>query len=518
MFGKNKFEDVPLKENKEGKEEVFAPIERDSSRNSLIVLETEIPINQGERGDHVPSTEKFANFTLDKPTLMILEKVATAVELRDPCLLEGLTGTAKTSSIEYLAMMTNNQCLRLNLNGQTDTTELIGKFVPNDSNLETQFQMILKYFDRMSESSQSIVKAANLAGRGLTLEESKIIAEKEGIESPEWHWKDGIIPEAMRNGYWVILDEINLAAPQVLERLNSVLERDPSITLSEQGNVRIAANSKANPLDERFRIFATMNPPEYSGRTPMSPAYKNRWTSYMYVPNPGEEEYFAMGLNIVYGEQPDVEIRDVKYHGDRSEPKHESLAQIPNFRSFLAKYAKFQARLEMMAAKEVIGKDLVEPYVFTRRNVLEFFEYLETHVIIDRKQKQRITMKDDPARLISYGLRQYYLDQLHNDEDRQKVIDLLDAAGIGPNKFTVDFTVEGESAETSEDLDTWTKMESEHVFEIGDQVITLDNSPDGHSGSMGKIISIDGEVMLIKYDGGCKHEVHKDYLRYEPSS
>lgn len=175
-----------------------------------------------------------------------------------------------------------------------------------------------------------------------------------------------MIPEAMRHGYWVILDEINLAEPQVLERLNSVLERDPSLTMSEQGNTRIAANSKAHPLDPRFRIFATMNPAEYTGRKPMSPAYKDRWTSYMYAPVPGEEEYLSMGLNIVYHEQPDVTIRDTEY-GDRpgkrtsslpssyeeqGTPKYQELAEVPNMRLFLAKYAKFQAMLNTMVDKK----------------------------------------------------------------------------------------------------------------------------------------------------------------------
>lgn len=145
----------------------------------MIVLETEVAINQGEPGIHVPSPEKFTNFTLDKPTLLILEKIATAVELKDPCLLEGLTSTAKTSSFEYLGMMTNNSVMRINLNGQTDTSELIGKFAPNDVELETKFNLILKHIERLSSDSKTILEVANSQGRGLTLEESKkLLKEK----------------------------------------------------------------------------------------------------------------------------------------------------------------------------------------------------------------------------------------------------------------------------------------------------------------------------------------------------
>ena len=58
------------------------------------------------------------------------QAVAQAVALREPCLLEGVTSTSKTSSILYLAALLNQPVVRLNLNGQTDTGELVGRFVP----------------------------------------------------------------------------------------------------------------------------------------------------------------------------------------------------------------------------------------------------------------------------------------------------------------------------------------------------------------------------------------------------
>src|SRR5262249_51813739 len=155
-------------------------------------------------------------------TLGVIEKVATAVELKQPCLLEGETATSKTSNIEYLAMITGNEVVRINLNGQTDTAELIGKFVPNDGRLQIQFEQALRNPELLSEQTREILAAANKAGRGLTLVESQKIAAAENMKVPEWAWQDGVIPAAMKKGQWVILDEINLAEPQILERLNSV--------------------------------------------------------------------------------------------------------------------------------------------------------------------------------------------------------------------------------------------------------------------------------------------------------
>ena len=47
----------------------------------------------------------------------------------------------------------------------------------------------------------------------------------------EWH--DGILVEAMREGGLLLIDEISLANDSVLERLNSVLERERTLTLTE---------------------------------------------------------------------------------------------------------------------------------------------------------------------------------------------------------------------------------------------------------------------------------------------
>lgn len=44
-------------------------------------------------------------------------------------------------------------------------------------------------------------------------------------------WVDGPLIQAMRQGAILLIDEINLASDNILERLNSVLEFEKSITL-----------------------------------------------------------------------------------------------------------------------------------------------------------------------------------------------------------------------------------------------------------------------------------------------
>lgn len=447
---KNIDNDVPMADAQE-RVYVPKPIERDEIAGKVYVLETEVSLNP-VGGEKVPKPERFKHFTLDEPTLEILDKIATAVELRNPCLLEGETSTSKTSSIEYLAMMSNNEVARMNLNGQTDTSELIGKFVPNDGQLQIAFQELLRSRDSLSQDSRLTIERAERKGIALTLIESQKIAQAENLKIADWRWQNGIDVEAKLKGQWLILDEINLAEPQILERLNPQLEKSPSITLSESGDTVIRDLNPeemelyqqgklpgVKPLHPNFHIFGTMNPTDYAGRQPMSPAYKDRWTSYKYVKNPTAKEYMAMMALMIYGEQPAVTIRGQKYEPSRTEGVFSTLEKLSNFRSFLPKVAKFQEAIENLARNREIGRGKKEPYSFTRRGFIEFLTYLEDKTIIDRKTRTRITIESAPEEIITRGLQYYYLDKIANPEDLQKVQDQLDLIGISEKNWTHKF-------------------------------------------------------------------------------
>lgn len=69
----------------------------------------------------------------------------------------------------------------------------------------------------------------------------------------------GVLIDAMRKGYWIILDELNLAPTDVLEALNRLLDDNRELFVAETQEV-----IKAHP---RFLLFATQNPPGlYGGR------------------------------------------------------------------------------------------------------------------------------------------------------------------------------------------------------------------------------------------------------------
>lgn len=59
-------------------------------------------------------------------------------------------------------------------------------------------------------------------------------------------FQEGLLTQALARGDWLLLDEINLAAPEVLQRLTPLLEEGcASLLLSERGDVAPIARHPA---------------------------------------------------------------------------------------------------------------------------------------------------------------------------------------------------------------------------------------------------------------------------------
>lgn len=90
---------------------------------------------------------------------------------------------------------------------------------------------------------------------------------KQAPEDPEFVWQDGILTKAVRNGYCVILEEINFARPGVLGKLNSLLDENRQVDLS---------NGEIVKAHKNFRIIATCNV-AYEGTNRFNKALINRF-------------------------------------------------------------------------------------------------------------------------------------------------------------------------------------------------------------------------------------------------
>ena len=255
----------------------------------------ELPVNTEGAGTQFDESE-FEDFALDGKTMEILRIYAKAIKLGQPPLIEGPTDIGKSKILEYLAFITNNFLIYQSFSGQTDVSELIGKYVPNTEDALKTFEKLLSSRNQgsLKQETMEIIKKAGTGEeiRGLTKDECRKIAELEGLsfDKIDWVWQDGTVPTAMEHnagqGCWLYFDELGAAEPQILVKLNRIFSRGVRrIEITENGRREVIAG-------ENFRLFATTNPPDYAGREPFEKDFLRRWV-YQKVDNLTEKDFLA---------------------------------------------------------------------------------------------------------------------------------------------------------------------------------------------------------------------------------
>lgn len=177
--------------------------------------------------DYLPSksdadADEFTkNYILTKSVRENVRNVARAILIRRyPVLLQGPTSSGKTSLVRYLAALTGHKFFRINNHEHTDLQEYLGTYITDAS--------------------------------------GKLV------------FHEGVLVRAVRKGYWIVLDELNLAPSDVLEALNRLLDDNRELFVPELQETILA--------HDNFMLFATQNPPTiYGGRKMLSRAFRNRF-------------------------------------------------------------------------------------------------------------------------------------------------------------------------------------------------------------------------------------------------
>jgi cobaltochelatase CobS len=176
-----------------------------------------IPVNQTQV-KHPEFIPKVIAFEDNKK---ILEKCAILIQKNIPILMIGETGTGKTSVVRHLASKTNNGFVRVNHNGGTTIEDLVGRWLINSSG--------------------------------------------------QTEWVDGVLIQAMKEGYWYLADEINAAGAEINFVYHSLLDDDGRVVLAEKGNEVVIPH-------DNFRFFGAMNPPgDYAGTKELNKALLSRF-------------------------------------------------------------------------------------------------------------------------------------------------------------------------------------------------------------------------------------------------
>lgn len=143
----------------------------------------------------------------------LVQEVAYCLETGNNCMLVGDAGGGKSSLIEQLAAQLSRPLRRINLNGESDTTVLLGRDYP--------------------------------------------VKDADGVNTMVY--RRGPLPVAVDLGYWFLCDDIDAALQPVLFVLQQLLEMDGKLVLEDTESTVI----RKHPA---FRFFSTANTIGVAGR------------------------------------------------------------------------------------------------------------------------------------------------------------------------------------------------------------------------------------------------------------
>ncbi|KAJ1819581.1 AAA ATPase midasin, partial [Coemansia sp. RSA 2598] len=269
--------------------------------------------------------ERGSGFALDAPTTFDnLVKILRAMQVGKPLLLEGSPGVGKTTLVSTLARLAGHRLVRINLSDQTDLMDLFGSDLPVDGGFA---------------------------------------------------WCDAPFLQALKQGDWVLLDEINLASQSVLEGLNSCLDH--------RGSVYISELDREFTLSPGFRLFAAQNPlGQGGGRKGLPRSFVNRFTQvYM-------DELARADLQVIC---------------DRMYAAHASIADVLEF--------NWRMHDETMARRSFGASG--SPWEFNLRDVSRFMELA-----------LRASALDAQAKPVSDFVEMLYVHRMRTEMDRRHVRDL----------------------------------------------------------------------------------------------
>jgi len=372
----------------------------------------------------IPSAERFTHLCFDQPTADTIRAVALGAAYDYPQASEGETSAAKSTAVSYVAHVLGQPLMRLNLHGQTDSGELIARYVPGGAGDGMDMGQLQALAHRFSKASRDILTQAQASNRHLTPLEMHFIAGNERLPAVNWRLQLGALPVAMEHGLWLMLDEMNLTEPQNLERTNSVLERPRTLVLSE-GDGRVYGPGGDIPVHPQFRLFATLNPAEYAGRNVLSAAFRDRWTIWHHAATAGEADYLAMIRLLATGQQPVVHCNGKAYQAESTEPIFGLLQQLPDWETVARHLALFQISMVKAAGTEAgppsLGRTRRERYSFTRRTLLNTLEFVH----------RQLAAGLEPSRaLVREAIEIFYIKRLRDLADRNAVAAMLRAADL----------------------------------------------------------------------------------------
>ncbi|KAH0482225.1 MAG: uncharacterized protein KVP18_001115 [Porospora cf. gigantea A] len=270
------------------------------------------------------SNSSESTFAMTSVQAKLLENLEACFVCGEPVLLVGDTGTGKTALVQEFARqqrIPHERFIVYNFNDQSDASDILGQVSPIDTlapvhglrelwlglmqrsrdrgmdsagclklvmGLEKlyagqKWKEYLNNMQRVSSTFEGFFREKFSKGEGevdsLALEwlafrqQAEAVAERMSAyinlppekrkQAIEFRYQEGLLIKALREGMWLVLDEINLAPLDVLHRLHSLF--DPADSQEGSGFVVIEDGGRIVERHPDFRVFACMNPPSIHG-------------------------------------------------------------------------------------------------------------------------------------------------------------------------------------------------------------------------------------------------------------
>ncbi|KAG8904454.1 hypothetical protein FRB99_001714 [Tulasnella sp. 403] len=227
--------------------EVFSPTLPRDSNPWISITPTHVQVGH-------TLTERTNNQTWPRVTRRLHCQSAPSETIEDALrqgtlvILTGPSRSGKTTLVHRMAELHGMKLQELAMHPAMDTSDLLGSFEQVESHAATP-------------SSPSLESLATAYGPKIALDYSHTatFSASKIMDAPcQFEWVDGPLVTAIKEGYWLLLDNANLCSPSVLDRLNSLCETQGTLVLNERGFV----NGEVQTLvpQANFRLFMTLDP------------------------------------------------------------------------------------------------------------------------------------------------------------------------------------------------------------------------------------------------------------------
>ena len=314
------------------KQELYLQVNKDAEKRMIL---------QTYKKDY--SEKEIEEIELEKSSLTPPEKqcllcLGLCHKSRQTCLIGGGVASGKTSIIRLFAKIMGKEITTYEMDSDTDSSFISGQPKILDK-LEEEEIIKISYLikqindygfkNKIIDDSQENIKKWGKNDFNENIE--KIKKELENIKSEDIKFIDDITNEekntkndilvkenieiiqdmilpanrfksitstmvkALKNGDWILIDNIQLAPPQIIELISSLCGSKPSLDLVEKGDEFSfsSENDAKNKIHDDFRIFITIDPTSSINSNVIEQSLRPKCINFNLPPIDSKAEYSA---------------------------------------------------------------------------------------------------------------------------------------------------------------------------------------------------------------------------------